>query len=72
MVWGIVGLDMRFSGRKWQKKNAKAKAIDQSLRPLGYSPAFGRAVAPSGAAFCGTASAVPLSKAVVCKQGDCL
>jgi hypothetical protein len=35
MAWVVLGLDMRFLGRKWQKKNAtaKAKAIDQSFRP---------------------------------------
>jgi hypothetical protein len=39
---------MRFLGGKWRKKNAKAKtkAINQSLRPLGFAPVFGREVAP--------------------------
>jgi hypothetical protein len=39
------GLDKRFLGRKQQKKKAtaKTKAINQSLRPSGFAPAFGRA-----------------------------
>jgi hypothetical protein len=67
MSWVVFGLDMRFLGRKWQKENAKAKskAINQSLRPSGFTPAFGRAVTPFGTASYGTAEAVPLSKAVL-------
>jgi hypothetical protein len=43
---------MRFLGGKWRKKKvtAKAKAINQSLGPSGFAPAFGRAVAPFAAA----------------------
>jgi hypothetical protein len=41
----VSGLDAIF-GRKTQKNKTRAKttAIDQSLRPSGCDPAFGRAV----------------------------
>jgi hypothetical protein len=39
---------------KGEKQTAKTKAINQSLRPSGFAPAFGRAVGPS-AGFFGTA-----------------
>jgi hypothetical protein len=40
-----LGLDKVFQGfgLRRTKAKAKAKAINQSLRPLGFAPAFGRA-----------------------------
>ena len=51
----VLGLDMRFLRGKRRKLNTKAKTeaktkakvIDQSLRPSGFAPAFGRVVAAS-------------------------
>jgi len=40
-------------------KEKNARAIDQSFRPLGYTPAFGRAVAPFGAVFTARVNACP-------------
>ena len=47
-----MGLGKRFSGGK-RGKNAKAKAraMDQSLRPSGFSQAFGRMVSRFAAGF---------------------
>jgi hypothetical protein len=54
--------DLRKHTPRLQRKETKAKAINQSLRPSDFAPAFGRTEAPSGALFFGTAEAVPLSK----------
>jgi hypothetical protein len=45
-------------GRKQRQKQTKATAIDQSFRPSDFTPAFGRAVAPFGAAFIRRAEAL--------------
>jgi hypothetical protein len=41
------------------KSEGKSKGNDQSLRPSGFAPAFGRAVAPSAGHFIGTRERVP-------------
>jgi hypothetical protein len=41
------------------KNEENAKAIDESFRPSGYTPAFGREVTPFGAVIYGTRERVP-------------
>jgi hypothetical protein len=41
------------------RNNGKNKGDIQSLRPAGFAPAFGRAVAPFGAAFYGMRERMP-------------
>src|SRR5207247_295936 len=45
-----------------ERARVTTKAIDQSLRPSGFAPAFGRAEAASRSVFMARLKAVPLSK----------
>src|ERR1700733_5130945 len=51
-----IRLGVRTEG---SKTRAKAKAIDRSLRPSGFAPAFGRAEAPLARLGVGTPEGVP-------------
>ena len=78
----VLGLDMRFLGQKRRKKwksssNGRNKGDIRSLRPLGFAPAFGRVVAPFGAALTGMRERLPFSSLYATKRfnrsskGDC-
>jgi hypothetical protein len=51
------------------KNNRKNNGNIQSLRPSGFAPAFGRAVAPFGAAFYGMRERMPFRSSLAFMAG---